>query len=81
MKTEMDYISRQIDLKLNNQETSLLAYLKDIDHLVSKPVMTMHECEGDMWLSDYRDLNSAVWRIRGLVDKLEKALGENNPND
>jgi len=41
----------------------------------------MHECEGDMWLSDYRDLNSAVWRIRGLVDKLEHALGENNPND
>jgi hypothetical protein len=29
-----------------------------------------------MWLSDYRDLNSAVWRIKGLVDKLEKALGE-----
>jgi hypothetical protein len=60
MQSEMDYISRQIDLKLNNQEASLLAYLKDIDNLVSKPVMTMHECEGDMWLSDYRDLNSAV---------------------
>jgi|TARA_R110000744_G_C19354620_1_gene560736 hypothetical protein len=81
MQAEMDYISRQIDLKLNNQEASLLAYLKDIDNLVSKPVMTMHECEGDMWLSDYRDLNSAVWRIKGLVEKLEHALSENSPND
>ena len=81
MQSEMDYISRQIDLKLNNQEASLLAYLKDIDNLVSKPVMTMHECEGDMWLSDYRDLNSAVWRIKGLVEKLEHALSENSPND
>jgi hypothetical protein len=81
MQAEMDYISRQIDLKLNNQEASVLAYLKDIDNLVSKPVMTMHECEGDMWLSDYRDLNSAVWRIKGLVEKLEHALSENSPND
>ena len=76
MEMELKYIADELELKLNNQETSLLDYLRDIDHLVSKPVMTMHECEGDMWLSDYRDLNSAVWRIKGLVDKLEKALGE-----
>ena len=43
MEMELKYIAEELELKLNNQETSLLSYLRDIDHLVSKPVMTMHE--------------------------------------
>ena len=42
-----------------------------IEPLICGPVRTMNECEGDMWLSDYRQLMEAFWKIQNAVTALK----------
>jgi hypothetical protein len=46
--------------------------------LVRKPVNTMHECDGDMWMSDYRDLSEAADRLHLAAEDIIERRKEIN---
>ena len=39
--------------------------------LVRHPVNVMHECEGDMWMSDYRKLSEAADRLHLAAEDIK----------
>tara|TARA_R100001143_G_scaffold40801_1_gene37159 strand:+ start:440 stop:658 length:219 start_codon:yes stop_codon:yes gene_type:complete len=49
-----------------------IEFIKRIEPLISGPVCTMYECDGDMWLSDYRKLSEAHNHLRNARDDLEE---------
>jgi len=50
-------------IQWGNEEVTALELFKELDRLVAQPVMNLYEMEGDMYLSDYRKLSDAQWRI------------------
>ena len=40
------------------------------------PVRTMHEMEGDMYMSDYRKLSEAQWKISSTLELLKKKYND-----
>ena len=57
------------------EEVTLEDFIKKVTPLVSNPVQNLMEMEGDMYLSDYRDLQEASNRLLNLLKQFEK---ENN---
>jgi hypothetical protein len=47
-------------------------FIKRIQPMVCEPVSTLMECDGDMWMSDYSKLVSAYWRLRNVVEEMDK---------
>ena len=54
------------------EEVTLKDFIKKVTPLVSNPVQNLMEMEGDMYLSDYRDLQEAANRLLNLLKQLEK---------
>ena len=54
------------------EEVTLEDFIKKVTPLVSNPVQNLMEMEGDMYLSDYRDLQEAANRLLNLLKQLEK---------
>lgn len=44
-------------------------FIKRITPLIVDPVHTMQECDGDLWVSDYRQLTEAAARLDNLQGK------------
>ena len=57
------------------EEVTLENFIKKVTPLVSNPVQNLMEMEGDMYLSDYRDLQEASNRLLNLLKQFER---ENN---
>ena len=57
------------------EEVTLEDFIKKVTPLVSNPVQSLMEMEGDMYLSDYRDLQEASNRLLNLLKQFER---ENN---
>ena len=55
-----------------SEEVTLEDFIKKVTPLVSNPVQNLMEMEGDMYLSDYRDLQEAANRLLNLLKQLEK---------
>ena len=49
------------------EEVTLKDFIKKVTPLVSNPVQNLTELEGDMYLSDYRDLIEASTRLLNLL--------------
>ena len=56
-------------IQWGNEEVTALELFKDLDRLVAPPVMNLYEMDGDMYLSDYRKLSDAQWRINVALKK------------
>ena len=54
------------------EEVTLKDFIKKVTPLVSNPVQNLMEMEGDMYLSDYRDLQEASNRLLNLLKQLER---------
>jgi len=54
------------------EEVTLEDFIKKVTPLVSNPVQNLMEMEGDMYLSDYRDLQEASSRLLNLLGQLER---------
>jgi hypothetical protein len=54
-----------------DEEISMEEFIRRIAKLVCEPVRTLQELDGDMYLSDYRDLNTAFWRLTNAVRRLD----------
>tara|TARA_B110000285_G_C14830547_1_gene470673 strand:+ start:512 stop:724 length:213 start_codon:yes stop_codon:yes gene_type:complete len=54
------------------EEVTLEDFIKKVTPLVSNPVQNLMEMEGDMYLSDYRDLQEASNRLLNLLKQLER---------
>ena len=76
MQMELEYVARELDLKINNRDVSLLEYLEEVDRLLTDPLLTMQELKGDMTLTDWRDMAEAGWKVRHLVTRLHTELGD-----
>ena len=55
-----------------SEEVTLEDFIKKVTPLVSNPVQNLMEMEGDMYLSDYRDLQEASNRLLNLLKQLER---------
>ena len=55
-----------------SEEVTLEDFIKKVTPLVSNPVQSFIELEGDMYLSDYRDLQEASSRLLNLLGQLER---------
>jgi hypothetical protein len=40
--------------------------------LVRQPVNTMHECEGDMWMSDFSKLSQAADKLHLAAEEIKE---------
>ena len=38
MQMELEYVARELDLKINNRDVSLLEYLEEVDRLLTDPL-------------------------------------------
>ena len=54
------------------EEVTLENFIKKVTPLISNPVQNLMEMDGDMYLSDYRDLQEASNRLVNLLRQLEK---------
>ena len=55
-----------------NEKIALPEYIKRVQELVSSPVRSIQDMDGDMLMSDYRDLLSAMYRLENIVEELNK---------
>lgn len=55
-----------------NQKLTLDEYIKRLAPLITEPVGSLQEMEGDMLLSDYRTLTEGYWRFKNLIEEMEK---------
>tara|TARA_Y100001951_G_scaffold66970_1_gene53969 strand:- start:96 stop:296 length:201 start_codon:yes stop_codon:yes gene_type:complete len=57
-----------------NEKITIEEYVKRIHELTEEPINNLREMEGDMYLSDFRNLSNAQYRI----DHLVKAINEDD---
>ena len=50
-----------------SEQVTLKDFIKKVTPLVSNPVQNLMEMEGDMYLSDYRNLQEASSRLLNLL--------------
>ena len=53
-------------------------FLKKLKPLITDPVRSMQEMDGDMLMSDYQKLITASWRVANAVSELDKLKGEDD---
>jgi len=58
------------------EQVTLKDFIKKLTPLVKNPVHNLIELEGDMYLSDYRDLQEASNRLLNLLRQLEEGEAE-----
>ena len=56
-------------VKWGHKEVTVLELFKELNTLVADPVRNLCDLDGDMYLSDYRKLCEAQWRIVVALDK------------
>ena len=60
-------------IKWNFQEMiTPIEFIKRVEPLITNPVGTMWECDGDMWLSDYSKLSEAAHHLQIAVADLKE---------
>tara|TARA_R110000822_G_scaffold125677_1_gene260539 strand:+ start:453 stop:674 length:222 start_codon:yes stop_codon:yes gene_type:complete len=55
-------------VKWGHEDVTILELFKKLDEFVCDPVRNLYELDGDMYLSDYRKLCDAQWRIKIALD-------------
>ncbi len=55
-----------------NEKLTLDEYIKKLAPLITEPVGSLQDMEGDMLLSDYRTLTEGYWRFKNLIEEMEK---------
>ena len=55
-----------------NESVTAKEFIKRLIPLVCNPVRNLNELEGDMYLSDYRDLQAAFWKLHNAFEKVTK---------
>jgi hypothetical protein len=66
----------QTIVKWGHEDVTILNLFKELDKYVGDPVRTMHEMEGDMYMSDYRKLSEAQWKISSTLELLKKKYND-----
>ena len=56
-------------VKWGHKEVTALELFEELNTLVADPVRNLYELDGDMYLSDYRKLSNAQWRINLALKK------------
>ena len=66
----------QTIVKWGHEDVTMLELFKELDKLVSSSVSNMHEMDGDMYMSDYRKLSEAQWKISSTLELLKKKYND-----
>ena len=64
--------THRVKVKWGHEDVTMLELFKQLDKLVGESVRTMHEMEGDMYMSDYRNLCEAQWKIANTLTELKE---------
>ena len=62
----------QTIVKWGHEDVTMIELFKQLDKLVGESVRTMHEMDGDMYMSDYRNLCEAQWKIANTLTELKE---------
>ena len=76
-KQETIVFKKQETIEINNKDYNIREFL---DHVKKglEPVGTMMELDGDMYLSDYRDLTTLYWQIHHASVCLKQGSKKND---
>ena len=44
----------------------------EIEKVISSVCSTLSDCDGDMWMSDYRNLMNCMWRLHHIKKQIEE---------
>ena len=55
-----------------NEYVSPDEFLQRLLNLIEEPVSNLFEMEGDMYMSDMRNLSSARWKLSSVVNETNK---------
>ena len=66
----------QTIVKWGHEDVTMLELFKELDKLVASSVSNMHEMDGDMYMSDYRNLCEAQWKISSTLELLKKKYSD-----
>ena len=64
--------THRVKVKWGHEDVTMLELFKQLDKLVGESVRTMHEMDGDMYMSDYRNLCEAQWKIANTLTELKE---------
>jgi len=53
-----------------NEKLTLEEYIKRLAPLITEPVGSLQDMEGDMLLSDYRTLTTGYWKLKNLIEEI-----------
>jgi hypothetical protein len=59
-------------IKWGNDEVTPIELFRELDRIVADPVRNLYEMDGDMYLSDYRKLADAQWKIHSSYEIYKK---------
>ena len=58
-------------VKWGHEDVTILELFEKLNEFVCDPVRSMHEMDGDMYMSDYQKLSQAFWRISNTLQELK----------
>ena len=44
----------------------------EVEKVISSTCSTLSDCDGDMWMSDYRKLMDCMWRLHHVKKQIEE---------
>ena len=58
---------KQQKIKWGDKDIDIVELLDELERLIVFPVQSMHEMDGDMFMSDYQKLCEAHWKISAAL--------------
>jgi hypothetical protein len=62
---------KQQKIKWGDKDINIVELLDELERLVVSPVQTMHEMDGDMFMTDYQKLSKAHWLISAALRQVK----------
>lgn len=72
---------RKYNWNYNRDPMSLFSYVKKISDNIENICESLRECDGDMYLSDVRNLHKMNYKLGNLVSQLKKEQEEEKENE
>ena len=76
MSEDKVYIQFEADIKWNGEKVTAEEFIMRLRPLIVEPVENMAEYEGDMWMSDYRKLVDAAWKLNSFATRMSWKNGK-----
>jgi hypothetical protein len=76
MSEDIVNIKFEAEIQWDGEKVTAEEYIMRLIDLIVEPVENMVEYEGDMWLSDYRKLLDAAWKLKAFETRMSWKNGK-----